>query len=267
MLLRLPTEMLMKIASHSTSPGLVVAAGKNTEARTALRKGTDIAERARFGGIGFTVREAEQIIRTRYRYVLEDRDLETRRAAGLALIMKTQTLEDDDYDGDGDDRLYEGLVVALIAYGVDVNVPENGGHDIGHVLLHVAYQSDDPVELARLLLAAGADIDARCTAPNGAGLSPLAWCIDCGNATESSYALACFLIEQGCDVVQTAADYTYQASRRTLTAHFRSGPEDIEPEGERLEGLIDAALEVAGPELRYAADIAAQELPRNSDNY
>lgn len=51
-LLRLPTEMLLKIASHCVSPGLVVAAGKSVEARSALRKGTDEAERSRFRGIG-----------------------------------------------------------------------------------------------------------------------------------------------------------------------------------------------------------------------
>ena len=56
MLLRLPTDVLFKIASHVVAPDLVVAAGKNLEARTALRKGTDAAERSRFGGIGLTIR-------------------------------------------------------------------------------------------------------------------------------------------------------------------------------------------------------------------
>ena len=37
MLLRLPTDVLFKIASHVVAPDLVVAAGKNLEARTALR--------------------------------------------------------------------------------------------------------------------------------------------------------------------------------------------------------------------------------------
>ena len=49
MLLRLPTDVLFKIASHVVAPDLVVAAGKSLEARTALRKGTDAAERSRFG--------------------------------------------------------------------------------------------------------------------------------------------------------------------------------------------------------------------------
>ena len=63
-LLRLPTDVLHKIATHTVAPGLVVAAGSNLEARTALRKGTDEAERSRFGGIGMTVREAERVLRT-----------------------------------------------------------------------------------------------------------------------------------------------------------------------------------------------------------
>ena len=62
-LLSLPADMLCKIAPRS-APDLVVAAGRDVSARTALRKGTDAAERSRFGGIGLTVREAEQVLRT-----------------------------------------------------------------------------------------------------------------------------------------------------------------------------------------------------------
>ena len=99
MLLRLPSDMLLKIASHVVSPDLVVAAGKNLEARTALRKGTDAAERSRFGGtIGLTVREAEHRLRTEYSGVLEKNDLVSRNTAGLALIMKT-TWDDDESFG------------------------------------------------------------------------------------------------------------------------------------------------------------------------
>ena len=85
MLLRLPTDVLFKIASHTVAPDLVVAAGKNLEARTALRKGTDAAERSRFGGIGLTVREAEQVLRTRYREYVDGSYLESRAAAGSTL--------------------------------------------------------------------------------------------------------------------------------------------------------------------------------------
>ena len=114
MLLRLPSDMLLKIASHVVAPGLVVAAGKNLEARTALRKGTDAAERSRFGGtIGLTVREAERRLRTEYSGVLENNDLETRRAAGSALLKAIPYPDDE-------------LAIALIAYGADVNATHRG---------------------------------------------------------------------------------------------------------------------------------------------
>ena len=87
-LLRLPAEILRKIASTSVSPGLVVAAGQNVEARTALRKGTDEAERSRFGGIGMTVREAEHELRTRYRHILDESSLASREAAGRAFSRR-----------------------------------------------------------------------------------------------------------------------------------------------------------------------------------
>ena len=163
MLLRLPSDMLLKIASHVVAPGLVVAAGKNLEARTALRKGTDAAERSRFGGIGLTIKEAEHDLRGPYMLngpanYLEASDLETRRAAGLALLKAIPYPDDE-------------LAIALIAYGADVNATHRG---IGYTLLHMAHEARNPPRLARFLIAAGADLDARCRAPNGAGLTPLA---------------------------------------------------------------------------------------------
>ena len=93
-LLSLPADMLCKIASHVVAPDLVVAAGRDVSARTALRKGTDAAERSRFGGIGLTVREAEQVLRTRYRDWLGDVDLDsresvTREGLGQDYIVRT----------------------------------------------------------------------------------------------------------------------------------------------------------------------------------
>ena len=257
MLLRLPSDMLYKIASHVVAPDLVVAAGKNLEARTALRKGTDAAERSRFGGtIGLTVREAERRLRTEYiwceRPVLENNDLVSRQAGGLALIMKTS--------GHDHDGIHEELAKALIAYGADVNVKENSSRDVGYILLHVAYLADDPVAFARLLLAAGANIDARCTPPNAAGLSPLAWCIKMGRRTERSYALASFLIEQGCDVVEAHADYTYQSHGRYLLGVLESRPRT---DGNmRLADQIRAALDATGAGRYLAALRAAQRHPR-----
>ena len=255
MLLRLPSDMLLKIASHVVSPDLVVAAGKNLEARTALRKGTDAAERSRFGGtIGLTVREAEHRLRTDYFVVFGNHDLVSRNAAGLALIMKTT------WDNDESFGIYEEVAKTLIAYGADVNVPENSGRDVGYILLHVACNADDPVAFARTLLAAGANIDARATPPNAAGLSPLAWAIDCGRGTERSYALASFLIEQGCDVVEAEADYYYQSHGRSLLEVLESR---ASTEGSlRLADQIYDALEAAGEPRCDAALRAAYRRPR-----
>ena len=246
--------MLLKIASHVVAPGLVVAAGKNLEARTALRKGTDVAERSRFGGtIGLTVREAEHRLRGPYMRngpppwpanTLEASDLETRRAAGFALLKAIRVTYPDDE-----------LAIALIAYGADVNATHRG---IGHTLLHMAHEARNPTRLACILIAAGADLDARCGAPNGAGLSPLAWCIECGEGTERSYALASFFIEQGCDVVQAAADFACQyGGNGSLIA--RLDRYDRTVENRHLVDLITAALEEAGPERRRAADEAARQ--------
>ena len=247
MLLRLPSDMLLKIASHVVAPGLVVAAGKNLEARTALRKGTDAAERSRFGGtIGLTVREAERRLRTEYSGVLENNDLETRRAAGSALLKAIPYPDDE-------------LAIALIAYGADVNATHRG---IGHTLLHMAHEARNPTRLACILIAAGADLDARCRAPNAAGFSPLSWCIECGEGTERSYALASFLIEQGCDVVQADADFAYQNEHASLIAALEDHP--TTPAKTRLMESISLSLETAEPAPRQAAADAARRLPTQS---
>ena len=243
MLLRLPSDMLLKIASHVVAPGLVVAASKNLEARTALRKGTDAAERSRFGGIGLTIKEAEH--RLRGTYDLEASDLETRRAAGFALLKAIRLTYPDDE-----------LAIALIAYGADVNATHPG---IGYTLLHMAHEARNPPRLARFLIAAGADLDARCRAPNGAGLTPLAWTIDCGSGTERSYALASFLIEQGCDVVQADADFAHQSQHESLLAALEDHP--TTPAKTRLMESISLSLETAEPARRQAAVDAARSLP------
>ena len=207
-LLRLPTDVLHKIATHAVLPELVVAAGTNVEARTALRKGTDEAERSRFGGIGMTVREAERVLRTRYPHILDDSDLASREAAGLALTKKSNVVGDDVEEGE-EQRIHQGMVKALLAYGAEPSVPEDS--DFGNTLLHLAPIADDPVAFARLLIAAGANIDARSCAPNAAGLSPLTWCLEMGEGQSPCYDLAIFLIEQGCDVVQAAGSSLRQA--------------------------------------------------------
>ena len=168
--------------------------------------------------------------------------------------MKT-TWDDDESFG-----IYEEVAKTLIAYGADVNVPENSSRDVGYILLHVACNADDPAAFARLLLAAGANIDALATPPNGAGLSPLAWAIDCGKGAEQSYALASLLIEQGCDVVQAEADYVYQSRGRSLVDVLERR---VRTEGNlRLTDQIYAAFTVAGAERYPAALEAAQRRPR-----
>ena len=261
-LLRLPTDVLRKIATHAVAPGLVVAAGSNVEARTALRKGTDEAERSRFGGIGMTVREAERVLRTRYPHILDDSDLASREAAGLALTKKSNVVGDDVEEGE-EQRIHQGMVKALLAYGAEPSVPEDS--DFGNTLLHLAPIADDPVAFARLLIAAGANIDARSCAPNAAGLSPLTWCLEMGEGQSPCYDLAIFLIEQGCDVVQAAADFACQyGGNGTLIA--RLDRYDRTVENRHLVDLITAALEAAGPLRRQAAADAAHQYSSQTYN-
>ena len=176
---------------------------------------------------------------------LEASDLETRRAAGSALLKAIPVTYPDDE-----------LAIALIAYGADVNATSWG---IRRTLLHVAHEARNPPRLACILIAAGADLDARCRAPNGAGLSPLSWCIECGRGTERSYALASFLIEQGCDVVQADADFAHQTEHASLLAALEGQP--TTPAKTRLMESISLSLETAEPARRQAAVDAARRLP------
>jgi hypothetical protein len=238
-LLRLPTDVLYKIASYTVAPGLVVAGGKNVEVRVALRKGVDAAERSRFGGIGMTVREAEQVLRTRFAHRVSEDDLATRSAAGLALEDKMicRAVEDDpegaperreDWLDNGEDYppvfISSGLVTALIAYGAD---PSMCDPRYGFTPLHNLASYPTPglvIEQARLLLAAGADIDARCSPYNMAGRSPFTWCFCISRdepITDAALELAAYLIRQGCDVVQAQEDYQW--------AHSHHGQPDGQP--------------------------------------
>ena len=228
-LLRLPAEILRKIASTSVSPGLVVAAGQNVEARTALRKGTDEAERSRFGGIGVTVREAEQILRTRYREYTDEAWLASRAAAGRALCRETLVRSHEDHpdapDCDEDWRwdshgaavfFASGWLSMMIAYGAPVPVwreTRPTGLFI-HTPLHLLalYAPPDAVDVAQLLIAAGNDIDAQINSPRDTlGPTPLCWCLTAqqedDGPTDSHFELARFLIEQGCDVLLAHRGY------------------------------------------------------------
>ena len=213
-----------------------------------------------------TVREAERVLRTRYPHILDDSDLASREAAGLALTKKSNVVGDDVEEGE-EQRIHQGMVKALLAYGAEPSVPEDS--DFGNTLLHLAPIADDPVAFARLLIAAGANIDARSCAPNAAGLSPLTWSLECDEGPPC-YDLAIFLIEQGCDVVQAAADFACQyGGNGSLIA--RLDRYDRTVENRHLVDLITAALEAAGPErCRAAADAARQyatEHHRDEDDY
>ena len=278
-LLRLPTDVLRKIATHTVAPALVVAAGSNLEARTALRKGTDEAERSRFGGIGLTVREAEHVLRTRYRNIVDDSLLESREAAREALCRRNIVCKDEDEDhpdapediedwvnDDGQGAFVASRFVrTLLAYGADPSGSRNESFTPLHLV--ASYVPSDAIELARSLLAAGADIDAEGSPKDVAGTCALTWCITLtdGPASDARCALATFLVEQGCDVAKADAGFTQANKRndqnrfgddRTLAILFA---QQSTPAGERLVDLITTALEEAGPERRQAAADAARQ--------
>ena len=280
-LLRLPTDVLHKIATHTVAPGLVVAAGSNLEARTALRKGTDEAERSRFGGIGLTVREAEHVLRTRYRNIVDASQLESQEAARRAFSRKNIVCTDEDHpdapediedwlDDDGQEAFVASRFVrTLLAYGADPSGISTESFTPLHLV--AAYCPSDAIELARVLLAAGADIDAECSPADMSGTCALTWCItdtdmDTGEleglVSDARCALATFLVEQGCDVAKADAGFT-QANASGFTPHERtllaSLAQQSTPAGERLLDLVTAALEEAGPERRQAAADAARQ--------
>ena len=283
-LLRLPTDVLRKIATHTVAPALVVAAGSNLEARTALRKGTDEAERSRFGGIGLTVREAEHVLRTRYRNIVDASQLESQEAARRAFSRKNIVCTDEDHpdapediedwlDDDGQEAFVASRFVrTLLAYGADPSGISTESFTPLHLV--AAYCPSDAIELARVLLAAGADIDAECSPADMSGTCALTWCItdtdmDTGEleglVSDARCALATFLVEQGCDVAKADAGFTQANKRndqnrfgddRTLAILFA---QQSTPAGERLVDLITTALEEAGPERRQAAADAARQ--------
>ena len=276
-LLRLPTDVLRKIATHTVAPALVVAAGSNLEARTALRKGTDEAERSRFGGIGLTVREAEHVLRTRYRNIVDASQLESQEAARRAFSRKNIVCTDEDHpdapediedwlDDDGQGAFVASRFVrTLLAYGADPSGSRNESFTPLHLV--ASYVPSDAIELARSLLAAGADIDAEGSPKDVAGTCALTWCITLtdGPASDARCALATFLVEQGCDVAKADAGFTQANKRndqnrfgddRTLAILFA---QQSTPAGERLVDLITTALEEAGPERRQAAADAARQ--------
>ncbi len=266
-LLSLPADMLCKIASHVVAPELVVAAGRDVPARTALRKGTDAAERSRFGGIGLTVREAEQVLRTRYRDCVRHIDLESRKSVreglGLRYIVFYANEEHPDAHATTNGRCVASQFIrTIIAYGANPVEPPRSG--TGTTPLHFlsAYVPPDAIDLAKLLLAAGVDMDAEGSPFDRSGTCALSWCIShTDDWTDERCALATFLIEQGCDVVKADAAYGlvidhFDGNSRSLLADLERIPRT--PGVEQLMSLTRAALEAAGPERREAARTAAR---------
>ena len=136
--------------------------------------------------------------------------------------------------------------------------------DLGTTTLHfvAAYVPQDAIILAKLLLAAGVDMDSEGCPIDCAGTCALSWCIcSTGDWTDERCALATFLIEQGCDVVKAAAGYEggypFDDSS-SLLSRLETIPGPITPGTERLMGLISAALEAAGPERLEASRTAAR---------
>ena len=282
-LLRLPTDVLFKIASQVVSPDLVVAAGRNLEARTALRRGTDAAERSRFGGVGITVREAEQVLRTRYRDWLRDVDLDSRESVRQAFLCPQNYVFDNltpDHPDITDYAKFIRLppnnpttmvswvaarcIRTLLAYGADPTLRNESGYTPLHFV--TANIAPGALDLAKLLLAAGVDIDAECCPIDLAGTSALSWSLDLHDRMRSfdpRCEMATFLIEQGCDVVRAHAGFAVSAhynesseARRTLLGAIEGRPRT--PANERLMNLIREALDAAGPGRHLAAFREAQ---------
>ena len=256
-LLSLPADMLCKIASHVVAPDLVVAAGRDVSARTALRKGTDAAERSRFGGIGLTVREAEQALRTRYRVCCAQVDLESRESVREGLSKSFYVFYP---DAQANERCVDSQFIrTIIAYGADPAEPIGGTTPLHFV---AAYVPQDAIILTKLLLAAGVDMDVEGCPIDCAGTCALSWCIcSTGDWTDERCALATFLIEQGCDVVKADAGYEigyHFDDCSSLLAGLETIPGPRTPGTERLMDLIRAALEAAGPERHEAAQTAAR---------
>ncbi|CAH0363710.1 unnamed protein product, partial [Pelagomonas calceolata] len=98
-------------------------------------------------------------------------------------------------------------------YGADLDasIGPSGKHPL-HFL--AVYAPGEAMKFARLLLAAGRDIDPKCDI----GTTPLCWCLTAGRLTKAHYQLATFLIENGCDVLKA-----HRGWNRALVVHNPPG--------------------------------------------
>ena len=149
------------------------------------------------------------------------------------------------------------FIRTLIAYGADPNVSDPDYGATTALRIVAEYAPPDAVHPCSLPLAAGAGTDAECAPGNTAGRSPLSWALTVEPVTETSYEVAKFLIEAGCDVVKAAA--AYRAADADIVTLVEANQENYRtPANEHILDLISAALEAARPERREAALNAAR---------
>ena len=253
-LLDLPPELLHRIATTLDGPGVVVAvaSARMTEERDALRRGVDDMERARFGGrLGLTIREAEAQART----WCPGEFLETRQRAAEVISRKADVspaaptltyLISSDASRDAAAR--EGPVVlerikTMLAFGASPDEYSNNRNNFSFVEqdllitpLHLAItaahlspimnnsqtQPTPWVEVAELLVAAGADVNKPAMRDDRPGLQPL-YSKSVGMVGRSplsralgdnfnlgsldQYKIARLLIENGADVAEAERGY------------------------------------------------------------
>ena len=107
----LPVDCMTAIASFVSEPNVIVAVGSSKDARAALRRGVDIAERARFG---VTVREAEDKIRNKWGRACPF--LRSRHDAGVAVAEFAS----------GYELAEDGILPTLLAYGAIPDLTARG---------------------------------------------------------------------------------------------------------------------------------------------
>ena len=181
----LPGELLTAIASYVDTPHFVVAVAADGDARAAVRRGVDEAERALRG---MSVRGAEAFLLHAYR--VPAAALSDRHAAGLVLVEYAAGYE---FDID--------IIPMLLAYRAVPDVETSSTIDgevrvAGRALHYVSGSGHERSLLfASLLLDAGADINARCDPGNLAGRTALAWALAddclglCGIKFRASHAI------------------------------------------------------------------------------
>ena len=291
-LLDLPPELLHRIATTLDGPGVVVAvaSARMTEERDALRRGVDDMERARFGGrLGWTVREAEARART----WCPGEFLETRQRATELFLNKTGVspeLPTLAYMMSSEGPVVLERIKTMLAFGASPDDYSRSrllhGVEQGilitplHLAIMEAYHSPTNnsqtqqtpwVEVAELLIAAGADVNKQVMRDDRPGLqavyshsisifgrTPLSRAlVDNFNlGSLDQYKIARLLLENGADVAEAERGYLNDAQPRAwdgfvgmLTHRLEQTDIARRPELAQLihvvRDMIDAALQTA----------------------